>query len=255
MRRFQFVFLMLAACTSPKEKQTPFTATDVSEDEWAVYEGKIITDKGLILDVELSLAQSAVGVDARFTMTKFVQSGNATYGGQAAGKYSVSYGLSQNEQGLTLKDQAKFVRGTAPPGVDQTAVNSVQEAMRTPELYFRAIGNEKLMQSDKNFNPKDSKYTLVKRSDLFTVEGYVTCQDSVTDFFERNTRRNWKVAPHGEIDSVKIKYLSKATESFEGVYLKALAYSIADTAAEGRKALVFKRVLRMEKSDARKPIQ
>ena len=255
MKKLVFIALVISGCSSPKEKQIPYTASDVTEDEMAVYEGKIITDKGLILDVELSLAQAAVGVDSRFKMMKSAQSGNGAYAMQVAGKYSTSYGLSQNEQGLTLTDHAKTFQGMAARGNNPTASNSVFEGMRTPELYFRTLGNEKLIQSDKNFNPKDSKYTLVKRSDLFTVEGYVTCQDSLTEFFERNTMRNWNVAPYGVIDSVKIKYLSLATESFEGVYLKALAYSIADTTAQGKKSLVVKRLIRMEKSNPRKPIQ
>lgn len=259
MKKLVFIALVLSGCSSPREKQVPFTTVDIPEDEWSTYEGRIITDQGLIVDVELSLDQATVGVDSRFKIRKVANSGNESYTAQSKGKYSVSYGLSQNDQGLTLFDTSKPVQGTPSPNnsreIVQTASNAVFEAMQMPELYFRAINNDKLIQSDKNFNPKDLKYILVRRSDLFTVEGYVTCQGSVTEFFERNTNRTWNVAPFGAIDSVKIKYLSLATESFEGVYLKAVAYSIADTAATGKKSLVVKRLVRMEKSANRKPIQ
>jgi hypothetical protein len=89
----------------------------------------------------------------------------------------------------------------------------------------------------------------------FFVEGYVTCTDSVTEFFERNTRKNWKVASLGDIDSLKIKYIELATEESEGIYLKALAYSISDTTSESDKSLVIKRVLRVEKSSIQNPVK
>lgn len=260
MKNLILIAFVISACSSHKEeKNAPFTTSDVSEDEWAIYEGRVITDKGLVVDVELSLAQAAVGMDSQFKLLKSANSGNGTFAIQSRGDYSVSYGLSHNEQGLTLTDKSRTFQGMAAPSnprqIVQTASNAVFEAMKTPVLYVRAIDNDKLVQCDKNFNLKESKYTLVKRSDLFTVEGYVTCQDSVTEFFERNTSRNWIVAPYGAIDSVKIKYLSLATESFEGIYLKALAYSIADSTAKGKKSLVVKRLIRMEKGITRKPNQ
>ena len=67
--------------------------------------------------------------------------------------------------------------------------------------------------------------------------------------------RNWKVAPLGRIDSVKMKYVELATEANEGIYLKASAYSVSDTTTESNKSLVIKRILRIEKSSIQKPIK
>jgi hypothetical protein len=94
--------------------------------------------------------------------------------------------------------------------------------------------------------------STVKRSERLYKT--ITFEDSVTEFFERNTMKNWKVSPQGEIDSVRIKYIELATDQHEGIYLKALAYSVADTTTESKKALVIKRSLRIEKSSRENPI-
>ena len=221
----------------------------MTDDEWIVYEGKILTDSGIETDVELSLMQAAVGVESYFKLHKSLTAKNGVYGSVSEGKYSVSYGLPQQGQGITLIDRPKKI-------VQAPLDNSgMQDVLETPELYFKTVANEKLIQTDRGFNSKHSKYVLHKRSDLFTVEGYVTCQDSVTEFFERNTMKKWNVASLGEIDSIKIKYRKIATENYEGVYLKALAYSVVDTSSQSNRSLVVKRLIRMEKSDARNPIK
>jgi hypothetical protein len=110
------------------------------------------------------------------------------------------------------------------------------------EMYFITSGSDELLPCDKNFTPitTDTKFGLHKRLDKFTVEGYITFQEDTAMFFERNTLVEWHVANLGEHDELKVKYNELAREKFEGVYLRALAYSIADSVSE--KALVIKRI-------------
>ncbi len=228
------------------------------------YEGKVITDKGLEADIELSLMQAAVGMESYFELKKSLITNEDYYNWQSKGKYAVSYGLPGHEQGITIMDPPIKFKGlfttnksTKAKGSEESARRFIkaQDLLEAPEIYFKTEGNEKLIQTDRNFGEKGKKYVLHRRSDLFTVEGYVTCGDSVTEFFERNTRKNWNIASLGEIDSIKIKYLERATELNEGIYLKALAFSIADTISKSNKSLVIKRVLRMEKSSMQHPIK
>src|SRR5258706_2699929 len=266
MKKLISVLFVLAACSSPKEKkQVPFPLLSVDEDEWAVYEGKIILDKGVEVELELLLMQAAVGVDSYFELHKFTMRKGVGHGTQSKGKYSVSYGLPHNEQGITIIDPPIKFKGKLTADKSLKAEGSEelarkflegQDLLEEPELYFKTDGNEKLIQTDRGFDAKGSKFVLYRRSSLFTVEGYVTCEDSVTEFFERNTRKNWKVSSLGEIDSIKIKYIELATETGEGIYLKALAYSISDTtSSESNRSLVIKRMLRMEKSSIQNPIK
>ncbi len=266
MKKLIALSFILTTCSSPKEKQVPFPVLAAPEDEWAVYEGTIITDNELEVEIELSLMQAAVGQESYFALQKDLYLKGVAYGSRSNGKYSVSYGLPEHEQGLTIIDPPIKIKENLitdkgkkliAEGSEELARKLIQEQdlLAMPELYFKTLGNEKLVQTDRNFNSKTPEYVLFKRSGLFTVEGYVTCEDSVTEFFERNTRVNWKVASLGKIDSVKIKYVGLATEGNEGIYLKALAYSIADATSQSSKALVIKRLLRMEKSSIQNPIK
>ena len=120
------------------------------------------------------------------------------------------------------------------------------------EMFFLTRGNDELLPCDDNFKPitTDRRYTLHKRSRLFTVEGYITFgqdsaeyfkQDSAT-FFERNTSEYWRVTDLGEFNELRLLYKKLAKEKFEGVYLKALAYSVMDTTLREKNVLVIKRI-------------
>jgi hypothetical protein len=256
----------MTACSSPKEKQVPFPSRSSGEEEWVVYEGKILTDKGLEADIELSLMSAAVCMESYFELKKSLITKEDNHNWQSRGKYSVAYGLPGHEQGITINDPPIKIKGllTSNKSVKVEAEGSEEFAKRLaktrdlldmPEIFFKTQGNEKLIQTDRSFDDKGQKYVLYRRSDLFTVEGYATCEDSVTEFFERNTLKNWNVARLGEINSIKIKYIELATEMNEGIYLKALAYSIADTTSKSNESLVIKRVLRVEKSSMQNPIK
>ncbi len=265
MKKLIPIFLVFVACSPHKEEnQVPFPIINQAEDEWAFYEGKIITDDGFDADMELSLKQAAVGIDSYFKLKKSMIHKGEYYSWDTRGKYSVSYGLPHQEQGITLIDPSReYFRELATKNIIKTSQSEnftkkllkQVELLAAPETYFKTDGNERLILTNRNFNERGLQYVLHRRSDLFTVEGYVTCEDSVTEFFERNTSKNWKVAPLGQMDSVKIKYIELATEMHEGIYLKALAYSIADTTSESNKSLVIKHLLKMAKSDLHHPIK
>ena len=60
----------------------------------------------------------------------------------------------------------------------------------------------------------------------------------------------------GWYDSIKTTYQKLATEKNEGIYLKALAYSIEepDSVNTSHKSIVIKSILRMEKSSLKNRI-
>ena len=73
---------------------------------------------------------------------------------------------------------------------------------------------------------------------------YVT---SSLEFFERNTFEDWRVAHLGVYEDVRKNYTGLAKEPWEGIYVRALAYSVSDTAStpERRGNLVVKRLIAM----------
>ena len=73
-----------------------------------------------------------------------------------------------------------------------------------------------------------------------------------TDFFEKNTRKKWSVAQLGEYDEAVNKYNYLAKEKFEGVYVKALSYTVLRKSKDGEdvKALVFKKILEIDSMPA-----
>ena len=113
-------------------------------------------------------------------------------------------------------------------------------------MFFVTRGNDELLPCDNNFIPLtlDRRYTLHRRSNLFTVEGYFTLEHDSFEFFERNTREYWKVTDLGEFNELTVAYNKLAKEKYEGIYLKALAYSVLDsTSMRDKDVLVIKRIL------------
>lgn len=90
-------------------------------------------------------------------------------------------------------------------------------------------------------------FALTKRfSNPFTIEGYITFVPDSTDFFERNTLEHWNVSKFGEYDTLQSMYNQMATEKFQGIYLKALAFAVSDNRI-GNNSLVIKRILSIGK--------
>ncbi len=113
------------------------------------------------------------------------------------------------------------------------------------EMFFTTRGNDELLPADNHFAAitSDRRYTLHRRSKLFTVEGYITFEQDSAVFFERNTFEHWKVTDLGEFNELKLLYKQLAKEKYEGIYLKALAYSVSDpTSKKEHSTLVIKRI-------------
>ena len=115
------------------------------------------------------------------------------------------------------------------------------------DLYLESRGDQELVLVDANFQRGNARYRLIRRSDLFTVEGYFTVYSDTTDYFERNTREKWPVAQLANYNEAVSQYHALAKESFEGIYLKALAYTVRQPDRNGkeRDMLVFKKILQM----------
>jgi hypothetical protein len=111
------------------------------------------------------------------------------------------------------------------------------------EMFFITRGHDELIPCDNEYKPltTDWRYTLHRRSNLFTVEGYVTFDSDSAEFYERNVMERWRLADLEEFQELKEKYRQTAKEKYEGIYLKALAYSVADTIPDSeRRLLVIK---------------
>lgn len=259
MKKITILILLFTACSKPQEqKQTPFPIVAVSGDFRVVFEGTILSDNGTELKAELSLIETSVGLESDFELNKTIETKQVATGGISKGKYAISYGLPKNEKALTLTDEFSHDQKTT---IDKTLsqdeieirkkMEKYGQYLATSKVYFRTFGSDKLIQTNKNFEPlNNSKYILYHRSNLFTAEGYVTADSTTSEFYERNTGEKWNLAKLVEYDSIKKVYQQLATEKNEGIYLKALAYSIedADSANTSHKSIVIKRILRLEKS-------
>ena len=258
MRKLFILLIVIVGCsTKNTESEKPFQLKNVSDDEWVVYEGQLKNEKGVIEDVELSLTQASVSVDSYFRLHISSNVNGHAIGTSFQGSYSVSYGLPNHEQGITINCKAEAITG-------RIIMNSRNEKVKVPDsetrdnLYFITDGSEKLILTSDDFKPLTGKLeALHKRSNLFTAEGYVTADSMTSEFFERNTMQSWSLAKLVAFDSIKVNYHKLATEKNEGIYLRALAYSIADddsTNASG-KAIVMKRILKIEKSSLHNRIE
>ncbi len=252
MKKIVILFLLLTACSqAKKENGTPFSVFNVTEDEWGVYEGRITNKDGKVDNYELSLKQASVGVDSYFKLNIFRNNYSlVVYGLGNQGNYSVSYGLPNHEQGLTINCHIESIKDKVITKEDGKKINILgYEGL--DNLYFKTEGTEKLILTNSSFRSEpNTDNVLHKRSNLFTAEGYVTADSVTSEFFERNTMEKWNLSKLMAYDSIKGMYQKLATESNEGVYLKALAYSILDSDSTGqsRKLLVIKSILKMEKS-------
>lgn len=220
--------------SSEKEKQVLFPILNISDDEWATYEGRWLT-KGGIIHFELSLKTGPVGMDSYYELQESFISDSVAHGTTSQGRYSTFYGSNNKEVGICLHDLGDY---------DYSVVLRYKKSPGMPEeMFFLTRGGSELLPSDDSFKPltTDRRYTLHKRSRQFTVERYLTVENDSVSFFERNTLEHWRVTDLGEYDQLKELYNRLAREKYEGIYVKALAYAVSDTIA-GEQALVIKRL-------------
>ena len=246
------LIVLLSTCSAiDKKKPAPFPILDTSGEEWATYEGKWLYKDGVI-QFELFLKTGATGVDTYYKLHERVLSKQSAGSTTSQGMYSSYYGISNNQTGICLHDLATFnLKNFTSPTHLRYKKSIIDER---EEMFFITRGNNELLPCDNDFKPitTDRKYSLHKRSKQFTVEGYITFnQDTLTEedtarFFERNTSEYWSVTNLGEFDELQTAYKKLAKEKNEGIYLKALAYSVIDTTARRGSALVIKRILDLD---------
>lgn len=215
----------------------PFLILSNERDDWVHYEGQWLTEEGVV-QLELSLKEGVAGVESeyrlheRFSNPKIAggTSTRATYssfsnGNPGKGVRIVLHDLSA----YSLKSYFRYQKGEGFP----------------EEMFFISYGQDVLIPCDDKFVPltTDVRYALHRRSEPVTVEGYITFEDDSVDFFERNTFKHYKLANLGEFQIVQAGYKKWAKEKHEGVYVKAVAYTVTDSTHYDLKAIVMKRIL------------
>lgn len=233
--RFSFIIiLIIGACNSQnKHEGKLFPVLTVTEDEWATYEGSWLAPDGVIR-FELSLKSGAVGYDSYYKLSENFEADSMASGTSSYGLYSTIYDQANKEVQIRLHDLSEYNKGFYLRHKNNEG---------SDEMFFRSRGNNELLPGDENFNPvtEDERYTLHKRSKLFTVEGYVSFEQDSAEFYERNTMERWKVANLGEFNKLRKGYLDRVKVNYEGVYVKALAYSVLNSSSS--EFLVMKRVV------------
>ena len=234
------ILLLLLACSGNEKKESVSLPIEGSANEdWITYEGNVLTNHGTEVTVELSLMQGEVGLDSKYKMVvgDFEHMFNMT-----RGEYSILYGTADNEVIVQVRENKPSLMAVKHFKLPEPFFH---------DLNFKSDGANKLVLLDEDNNrvADDSRYTIYKRSRLFTIEGYITFENTRTDFYEQNTRERWIVAPLGAYRMAHNAYDSIATEQFEGVYLKALAYSV-ETDSTKNEVLVVKNILEIYKSKA-----
>lgn len=232
------------SCSRPQPISEPYPHYLIEEEDWIVYEGTLPASYGPDVHVELSLFPGAPGLGSRYNMMEYpdVSRWSEVFAGmiRSSGRYLV---LSSPEGRIIHISDRTFIRSI-----------SMRGDLRMPEfgkenLYLKSDGEEKLVFVDENIKEKNRDYVLTRRSSpLFTVEGYFSVYNDTTDFYERNTGKAWAVARLGRYGEAVKKYDYLAKEKFEGVYVKALAYTVRHLTPEGKEihALVFKKILHMD---------
>ena len=244
MKRIVIILAVaVLACSRPQPASDPYPNYLIKDEEWIVYEGTLPSSYGPDVHVELSLYPGAPGLDSRYQMSEYPDPPRPNkYDGWigSRGRYMV---LHSGEGQIVHINDRSFIKGI-----------SVRGEIRMPDigketLYLQSVGEHKLVFVDDDFQKTSDKYVLTRRaSPLFTVEGYFSVYNDTTDFFERNTGKEWAVSKLAAYNEAVGRYPHLSREKFEGVYLKALAYTVLHLDQDGNEidALVFKRILEMD---------
>ncbi len=237
--------LGLSSCSeAPKPVSDSFpdylpTATE----DWITYEGILPSENGQPVGVTLQLMPGSPGMDGYFKMQETLDLPGLpriSMGTRTQGQYSLLLGSGPYH---IIRISHRILTGSLMIGKDFGPSDLVRD-----DLFLKGIDEHQLVLVNDKFNEIDPGYSLIRRSDLFTVEGYFTVYPDTTEFYERNTQKKWAVARLASYDEAVKKYRLLAREKFEGIYLKALSYSVRYSDPTGKEinALVFKRILTMD---------
>jgi|GEM_PF-6667518 len=219
----------LTACSDGNRKPVLFPATPVSNDEaWISYEGMLPYDNDSA-EVELALLPAAVGIDSKFHL---VVRPDDTKSISLIGNYTTDY--SGREIYITL---LKYNLANV--------IKNKKGIFAGNETTLRTLDGNQLAYAEGGPGSKKASFTLLKRIRLFTIEGYFY-HDDEPEFFERNTHQRWRVLKRGKFWEVDKGYEHVVKEKYEGIYVRALAYSAAyvDNGKE-TEVLVFKNILKI----------
>jgi hypothetical protein len=237
MKKISSVVFLLALISCHPEKSTgPFPVHFVADRDLIIYEGAISL-RGEVLSIELGLKAERTNENSFYRLSALSSEHNSYITGWAGnGTYTI----------LSANDRERFIQ-LHKVTYSQFTGRGKMPRQETMDLTFRISSDYELILVDDDFDEITPLQKLTRRSNLFTVEGYFTVSGDTTDFFEQNTREYWPVSNLGFYDEAVLKYGELATEKYEGIYLRALAYSVHNIAADGkeREALVFKKILKM----------
>ena len=242
MNQTLFVLCIIAVCSCnvPPRSEEEFPARLGAEKEWVAYEGVLPSENGDSIFAELYLKHASFGLESFYELKEHVHRPDFSMSTSSQGKYVVLAG----SDGMTIIQIIGRKRiGALTRGRMLKPDDFVQE-----DLLLKSNGDHELILVDDQFNETIPGFSLRRRSELFTVEGYFTVYNDTTEFFEKNTRKKWAVAQFGDYSDAIKKYHELAKEKHEGIYLKALAYSTPYGELGGSviDALVFKRILKAD---------
>jgi hypothetical protein len=255
MKTFCFVLaagLCLFSCSNKPDEPLLLPVVESHGQEWATFEGKVRLPNGEVLDVELSLREGSPGVESAYKLNGILLSNQHSSIVQGKGLYEASQ-LNDGMFGIRLMGAATG-HLVSSEGFFTRNIDRMRNApfastdYEYTDFYFVTTGDGRLTLTDENYNliVNDDSFTLFRRSDLFTIEGYFTLgPDCSLEFFERNTFKNWQVARLGVYRDLEDKYVDLAKETWEGIYMRAVAYSVADpsdTSGQHRNLVVKKLV-------------
>lgn len=252
MRKAVVLFILCAACKTENSSESELPLPTQAE-EWWTYEGVVRSDAGNDIIIELSLLQGAVGLPSSYrTLEEFVSFEDRLFL-SSNGQYTILLGASDVGNIVEIKNKKARVYGTDGPGLSggKTAYSKkLFEMFKTNELFFETGELGDLIQVDKNHNrvAPDDRYTLKRRSRLYTVEGFITFDTDTTEFYEINTHQTWSVSRAGAYGEANVKYISLAKERHEGIYLKGVGFFVRARDRDGNEieSMVIKRIISMK---------
>ena len=231
-----FILVLLSCRQEYKIASEPFPTKLYFEPDWIAYEGVLPFENDRPLNMELELRPGSVGENGyyRFKTWSDESNGHIMAGWYGNGSYTVLYG-GPNERIIQFKISRYILRHNKKPLTEER------------ELAFKINGDHELILLDNNLDMAVPSHRLIRRSKLFTVEGYITFEKDTADFFERNTMEKWVVSRLASYPEVRDQYQKLAKERFEGIYVKALAYSVTQVDNSGKEtdALVLKKIVTM----------
>jgi hypothetical protein len=252
MHRFTYLIIFLVCCCqTERNDHAAFPIISANQDKLIVYEGVIPLDSGEELTIVLGLLPGSPGFPSYYVLDEWsAVHNNLMIGRNSANQFTTLAGSNADEVFIKLhnsRTQNNFFSKRA----SDTKNKNIK---RTKDLWFKTKGNTLILVDDDLKEVNAERFNLIQRSKPFTVEGYITFVNDTVDFFEMNTRETWALADRGQLSKARYNYDRMATEKFEGIYLKGLAYTVDHISPDGREvtALVLRNIYDMH---AGAPIQ